>query len=88
MPGSRPRLTRLERLDYFCVGPGSAPGKPVYNRTVTLRDTWAKEVGVPGRGMRDDRPSAGPAPVADTYRELSAMARRLAMSRISSLVMS
>jgi glutaminyl-tRNA synthetase len=42
MPGSRPRLTRLERLDYFCVGPGSAPGKPVYNRTVTLRDTWAK----------------------------------------------
>jgi glutaminyl-tRNA synthetase len=24
------------------VDPDSAPGKPVFNRTVTLRDTWAK----------------------------------------------
>jgi glutaminyl-tRNA synthetase len=35
---------QLERLGYFCVDPKSAPsGKLVLNRTVELRDTWAKE---------------------------------------------
>ena len=38
-PGSR---YQFERLGYFCADPDSAPGKPVFNRTVTLRDTWAK----------------------------------------------
>ncbi len=34
---------QFERLGYFCVDPkDSKPGKPVFNRTVTLRDTWAK----------------------------------------------
>jgi glutaminyl-tRNA synthetase len=33
---------QFERLGYFCVDPDSSPGKPVFNRTVTLRDTWAK----------------------------------------------
>src|SRR5690606_4580428 len=33
---------QFERLAYFCVDPDSAPGRPVFNRTVTLRDTWAK----------------------------------------------
>jgi glutaminyl-tRNA synthetase len=33
---------QFERLGYFCVDRDSAPGKPVFNRTVTLRDTWAK----------------------------------------------
>jgi glutaminyl-tRNA synthetase len=33
---------QFERLGYFCVDPDSAPGAPVYNRTVALRDTWAK----------------------------------------------
>jgi glutaminyl-tRNA synthetase len=33
---------QLERLGYFCFDPESAPGRPVLNRTVTLRDTWAK----------------------------------------------
>ncbi|HOI54317.1 MAG TPA: glutamine--tRNA ligase/YqeY domain fusion protein [Phycisphaerae bacterium] len=33
---------QFERLGYFCVDPDSAPGRPVFNRTVTLRDTWAK----------------------------------------------
>ncbi len=33
---------QFERLGYFCVDPESAPGKPVFNRTVTLKDTWAK----------------------------------------------
>ena len=33
---------QFERLGYFCVDPDSAPGKLVFNRTATLRDTWAK----------------------------------------------
>jgi glutaminyl-tRNA synthetase len=33
---------QFERQGYFCVDPDSSPGKPVFNRTVTLRDTWAK----------------------------------------------
>ena len=39
-PGSR---YQFERLGYFCVGPVESSDKPlVFNRTVTLRDTWAK----------------------------------------------
>jgi glutaminyl-tRNA synthetase len=33
---------QFERLGYFCVDKESAPGRPVFNRAVTLRDTWAK----------------------------------------------
>jgi glutaminyl-tRNA synthetase len=33
---------QFERLGYFCVDPDSAPERPVFNRTVALRDTWAK----------------------------------------------
>ncbi len=33
---------QFERLGYFCVDPDSNDAKPVFNRTVTLRDTWAK----------------------------------------------
>lgn len=33
---------QFERLGYFCVDTDSSPGKPVFNRTVQLRDTWAK----------------------------------------------
>jgi glutaminyl-tRNA synthetase len=38
-PGSR---YQFERLGYFCADSDSKPGKPVFNRTVGLRDTWAK----------------------------------------------
>jgi glutaminyl-tRNA synthetase len=38
-PGSR---YQFERLGYFCVDPDSTPERPVFNRTVSLRDTWAK----------------------------------------------
>jgi glutaminyl-tRNA synthetase len=39
-PGSR---YQFERLGYFCVDPVESSGKSlVFNRTVTLRDTWAK----------------------------------------------
>jgi glutaminyl-tRNA synthetase len=33
---------QFERLGYFCVDPDSKPGRPVFNRTVALKDTWAK----------------------------------------------
>jgi glutaminyl-tRNA synthetase len=36
------RTYQFERLGYFCVDRDSAPGKIVFNRAVTLRDTWAK----------------------------------------------
>ena len=38
-PGTR---YQFERLGYFCVDPDSAPGRLVFNRTVTLKDSWAK----------------------------------------------
>jgi glutaminyl-tRNA synthetase len=38
---------QFERLGYFCVDRESAPGRPVFNRTVTLKDTWAR---IEGRG--------------------------------------
>jgi glutaminyl-tRNA synthetase len=33
---------QFERQGYFCVDPDSQPGAPVFNRTVTLKDAWAK----------------------------------------------
>jgi len=33
---------QFERIGYFCLDPDSQPGKPVFNRTVTLKDSWAK----------------------------------------------
>jgi glutaminyl-tRNA synthetase len=38
-PGDR---FQFERLGYFCVDPDSTPEKLVFNRTVALKDTWAK----------------------------------------------
>ncbi len=38
-PGDR---FQFERLGYFCADPDGAPGRPVFNRIVTLRDGWAK----------------------------------------------
>ena len=38
----RGRGYQFERLGYFAVDPDSTPEKAVFNRTVALRDTWAK----------------------------------------------
>ena len=47
-PGSR---YQFERQGYFYVDPDTRPGALVFNRTVTLRDTWARiERGQRGRG--------------------------------------
>ncbi len=34
---------QFERLAYFALDPDSRPGRLVFNRTITLKDTWAKE---------------------------------------------
>ena len=39
VPGAR---FQFERQGYFCVDPDSKRGQPVFNRTVTLKDSWAK----------------------------------------------
>ncbi|MGB8341170.1 MAG: glutamine--tRNA ligase/YqeY domain fusion protein [Chthoniobacterales bacterium] len=42
---AKPELRyQFERLAYFALDPDSGPDKLVFNRTITLRDTWAKEV--------------------------------------------
>jgi glutaminyl-tRNA synthetase len=38
-PGTR---YQFERLGYFCVDPDATPERQVFNRTVTLKDTWAR----------------------------------------------
>jgi glutaminyl-tRNA synthetase len=35
---------QFERQGYFCRDDDSKPGKPVFNRTVGLRDTFARDV--------------------------------------------
>ncbi len=43
LAGATPgEIVQFERLGYFCVDPDSAEGKLAFNRTVSLRDTWAK----------------------------------------------
>ena len=44
-PGER---YQFERLGYFCADPESKPGAPVFNRTVALKDSWARAEG-PGK---------------------------------------
>ena len=42
LAGAAPGTTvQFERLGYFCADPDSTAEKPVFNRTVTLRDAWA-----------------------------------------------
>lgn len=42
---AKPELRyQFERLAYFALDLDSKPGKPVFNRTITLKDTWAMEV--------------------------------------------
>ncbi len=46
--GNSPEPVQFERQGYFCRDPDSAPGRLVFNRTVGLRDTWAKVSGGTG----------------------------------------
>ena len=49
---------QFERLGYFCVDPDSTAGAPVFNRIVTLRDSWLKIVRR-GDGSGEPRRSRG-----------------------------
>jgi glutaminyl-tRNA synthetase len=42
---------QFERLGYFCADPDGRPGRAVFNRTLTLKDTWLK---LQARGRQDD----------------------------------
>jgi glutaminyl-tRNA synthetase len=44
---NNPEPVQFERNGYFCPDRDSAPGKLVFNRTIGLRDTWAKERAAP-----------------------------------------
>jgi len=39
------RRVQFERLGYFCVDKDATPGAPVFNRTATLKDSWARQQG-------------------------------------------
>ena len=39
-------VVQFERNGYFCADPDTTRDKPVFNRTIGLRDTWAKEKAV------------------------------------------
>ena len=41
---------QFERLGYFCPDPDSKPGRPVFNRTLTLKDTWVR---IQAKGQQD-----------------------------------
>jgi glutaminyl-tRNA synthetase len=46
---------QFERLGYFCVDPDSKGATRVFNRTVTLRDTWAKIARQQGEASNESR---------------------------------
>ena len=47
---ARGKIYQFERQGYFCVDPDSQPGSLVFNRTVALRDSWAKvEAAIKGK---------------------------------------
>jgi glutaminyl-tRNA synthetase len=45
------QTVQFERLGYFCPDPDSRPDHPVFNRTLTLKDTWLK---LQSKGRQDD----------------------------------
>ncbi|MBI4706025.1 MAG: glutamine--tRNA ligase/YqeY domain fusion protein [Deltaproteobacteria bacterium] len=63
LAGAGPGTYQFERQGYFAVDlRDSAPGVPVFNRTVTLRDSWAKLVARAAQQQRPaDEPAAPPA---------------------------
>jgi glutaminyl-tRNA synthetase len=45
---NNPEPVQFERQGYFCLDRDSVPGQPVFNRTIGLRDSWAKEKATAG----------------------------------------
>jgi glutaminyl-tRNA synthetase len=88
-PGSR---YQFERIGYFCADPiDSKKDHPVFNRTVTLRDEWAKiqkeQVKGPGQeGFAESRRNAVPDSGMITMDEFSKIDLRVGIVRQASLV--
>jgi glutaminyl-tRNA synthetase len=81
---------QFERLGYFCVDKDSTGDHPVFNRTVTLKDTWAKieEKGAAGptQQVRSGKPKA-PAPADEiTIEDVSKLDLRAGLIVEASLV--
>ncbi len=66
---------QFERQGYFCVDPDSKPGNLVFNRIVTLRDSWAKQVqkteDPPKPEPKKEKPKAEPRSVQADRPEIS-----------------
>ena len=60
---------QFERLGYFAVDPDSIAGRPLFNRTVTLKDSWSKTA----RQRMEETPSADARPQADSARPAPAV---------------
>jgi len=70
-PGSR---YQFERLGYFCSDPvDSKPGALVFNRTVTLRDSWTKAAATDGRPERAPAKPKVVKPAAEAPQPLTAL---------------
>jgi glutaminyl-tRNA synthetase len=82
-PGDR---VQFERLGYFCLDPDSAAGKPIWNRTVTLKDSWAK---IEAKATAPAKPAAKSPPVAVpeiSIEQLGAVDLRVGIVREATLV--
>jgi glutaminyl-tRNA synthetase len=89
---------QFERLGYFCVDLDSAPARPIWNRTVTLKDGWAKieakAVAVPklaavqkaARAASPSAPAAAGAPAEIDIAELGRVDLRVGVVREAALV--
>ena len=57
---------QFERVGYFCADPDTTSERSVWNRTVTLKDTWAKiaKKAEPAKGGKDAKEPKAPAPKA------------------------
>lgn len=68
---------QLERIGYFYVDPDSKPGAPVLNRTVALKDSWAKQAAPPKKVEQREKPKKTEAKAAAAPLELSAEEKAL-----------
>jgi glutaminyl-tRNA synthetase len=67
-PGTR---VQFERVGYFCLDPDSKPGAPIWNRTVGLKDGWAK---IEAKGGKKAGPSPQPSPKGRGSKSAAAVA--------------
>ena len=56
---------QFERQGYFVVDPDSRPGAPVFGRTVTLKDTWAKPAAKPAEPRKPKKQAPPPPPPSE-----------------------